>query len=39
VTDVAVAHGGSLRLVRSPLGGLRAELTLPAAVPIPEPPA
>ncbi len=39
VTDIAVAHGGSLRLIRSPLGGLRAELTIPAAGPLPEPPA
>ena len=31
VTDIAAAHGGSLRLARSPLGGLRADLTLPAA--------
>jgi signal transduction histidine kinase len=31
VSDLAAAYGGSLRLETSPLGGLRAELRLPAA--------
>lgn len=31
VSDIAAAHGGSLRLATSPLGGLRAEVVLPAA--------
>ena len=31
VSDLAAAYGGSLRLDTSPLGGLRAELRLPAA--------
>ncbi|GGH13975.1 ATPase [Alsobacter metallidurans] len=31
VADLASLYGGSLKLNRSPLGGLRAELTLPAA--------
>src|SRR5947199_1787167 len=31
VSDLAAAYGGSLRLNTSPLGGLRAELSLPAA--------
>lgn len=31
VTDLAKLHGGGLWLSRSPLGGLRAELRLPAA--------
>ena len=31
VSDIADLYGGSLNLVKSPLGGLRAELDLPAA--------
>jgi signal transduction histidine kinase len=31
VTDLAALYGGNLRLGEAPLGGLRAELTLPAA--------
>lgn len=31
VSDIASAHGGRLHLARSPLGGLRAEVSLPAA--------
>ncbi len=33
VSDIASAYGGSLRLSPSPRGGLRAEVTLPAAAP------
>jgi signal transduction histidine kinase len=33
VTDLAALYGGSLRLDRSALGGLAAELELPAAEP------
>ncbi|WOI54156.1 ATP-binding protein [Parvularcula sp. LCG005] len=33
VRDVARAHGGSLRLEESPLGGLRAVMSLPPAAP------
>lgn len=33
VSDIARAHGGSLRLSASALGGLRAEVTLPGAPP------
>ena len=31
VTDLAALYGGELKLGRAPIGGLRAELTLPAA--------
>jgi signal transduction histidine kinase len=31
VTELAGLYGGTFRLESSPLGGLRAELTLPAA--------
>jgi signal transduction histidine kinase len=31
VKDIADLYGGTLKLGRSPLGGLRAELDLPAA--------
>ncbi len=31
VKDIADLYGGTLELSRSPLGGLRAELGLPAA--------
>jgi hypothetical protein len=31
VVDLAALYGGSLTLDAAPLGGLRAELTLPAA--------
>lgn len=30
VSEIATAHGGSMRLAASPLGGLRAEVLLPA---------
>ena len=30
VTDLVVLHGGSLKLEDSPLGGLRARLSLPS---------
>lgn len=35
VADLAALHGGRLALERSPLGGLRAELRLPAIPPAP----
>jgi hypothetical protein len=31
VVDLAALYGGSLTLGRAPIGGLRAELLLPAA--------
>jgi hypothetical protein len=35
VRDLGAAYGGSIRLGASPLGGVRAELSLPLAEPLP----